>query len=610
MRRTAPLLAAAALIATGAPVLAAARTPAATQAWRPRPATYGVAKQTNVPIRMDDGVVLEADVLRPAAPNGQPAKGRFPVILTQTPYNKNVPSLNFENDYLIQRGYIQVIVDVRGTGSSGGEWTSFGPREQKDYYETAEWARHVPGSDGRLALYGISYGAIDALLTAAEDPPGLKAVFPIVPMADAYRDVTVQGGETDDSFIPLWLGLVTAGGLLPGTETPTDPQQSATALLSHALGVSQFQAVAIASSVSGQQVQGIDAEYDGSFYNVRSPINVIDRVHVPTFIVGGEYDLFQRGEPMLYNALRADHVPTRLLIGPWTHLAASSGTGLPADGVPSLSELELRWFDHYVRGVPDPTLNTDIPPVTVYRLGAGRYQRFSSYPPADTRYRTLALGGSSTPGQAGTLGSAHPAAGTGTVPPVPIAGLCSQSVAQWTAGAVPEGEPCTGNEAPNDLFGATYDLPIGRHGFRFAGTSMARLYVSTTASDAFVTVRLEDVSPSGSVASLSAGWQLLSLRAVDPARSAYANGLMIQPWHPDTRASVLPVAAGKVYQLDVEIFPTLAYLAPGHILRLAVQTADFPHSAASLPETAMTTGGVLTIYENAKYRSELVLGVE
>src|SRR5205085_3471068 len=115
-------------LVAASPVIAATsthRTP-----WKPRPATYGINKTTNVPITMDDGVVLKADVLRPAAKDGSAAPGRFPVLLTQTPYNKNSPSLNFENDYLVQRGYIQVIVDVRGTGSSGGQWASFSPREQ------------------------------------------------------------------------------------------------------------------------------------------------------------------------------------------------------------------------------------------------------------------------------------------------------------------------------------------------------------------------------------------------------------------------------------------------------------------------------------------------
>src|SRR4051812_13701244 len=213
-------LAVAVTVAT--PVLASGQ-PSQHSQWKPRPATYGIAKTTNVPIKMDDGVVLKADVLRPATKDGNPAQGPFPVLLTQTPYNKNAPQLNFENDYLIQRGYIQVIVDVRGTGASGGSWASFSEREQRDYYRTAVWAHKLKGGNGDVGLYGVSYGAIDQLLTAAQHPPGLKAEFPIVPMGDAYRDVAVSGGQTDTAFIPFWLGLVSGAGSVPPTDTASDP---------------------------------------------------------------------------------------------------------------------------------------------------------------------------------------------------------------------------------------------------------------------------------------------------------------------------------------------------------------------------------------------------
>ena len=218
LARLVPLVSALAILAVAAP---------AAHAWKPRAAEYGVAKQTNVPITMSDGVRLFADILRPAKPDGTPADGRFLVILTQTPYNKNSPQLNFENDYLVQRGYIQVIVDVRGTGASGGHWASFSEREQRDYYATAVWAHKLKGGNGDVGLYGVSYGAIDQLLTAAQHPPGLKAEFPIVPMGDAYRDVAVSGGQTNTAFIPFWLGLVSGGGGLPSTPRRVSPRGGA-----------------------------------------------------------------------------------------------------------------------------------------------------------------------------------------------------------------------------------------------------------------------------------------------------------------------------------------------------------------------------------------------
>src|SRR5260221_5836038 len=191
-------------------------------AWTARPAQYPkVAVQRDVPVKMIDGVTLYADVIRPADANGNAAPGRFPVLLTQTPYNKIVTGLNFESDYLVQRGYVQVIADVRGTGNSEGQWTSFGPREQRDGYELALWAVSLqrPWSDGRLGLHGTSYGAINQIFTAAQHPAGLRAIFPIVPAGDTYRDVAVTGGQFDGSFIPAWLGFVAGASGFPPTRT-------------------------------------------------------------------------------------------------------------------------------------------------------------------------------------------------------------------------------------------------------------------------------------------------------------------------------------------------------------------------------------------------------
>lgn len=555
-----------------------------THAWMPRPATYGIAK-SDVEIRMDDGVELTATILRPAV-GGQAAKGTFPVILTQTPYNKSVPELNMEDDYMVQRGYIQVLVDVRGTGSSEGQWTSFGPREQKDYCETAKYAVKVPGSDGKLALDGGSYGGIDQLYTAACHPKGLKAEFPVVPAGDSYRDVTITGGETDTAFIPSWMGLVTGAGLLP-TAITNDPAEGVTAVLDHVTGIVNFQGTAVASAALGRPVNGDDGAYDGAFYKQRSPLNIIDKVKVPTFIVGGEYDLFQRGEPMLYQALRRNHVPTRLLIGPWTHLGASSAASMT-------QPLELRWFDHYVRGIKDPGLKTQVPQVTYYRLGAKRWVHSSSYPLAGTRYVSKRL-----------------PAGKETAPYIPVAGVCSSSTAQWTAGAVPMGLPaCTGNHSLNDKLGVTYDFPVRHHALNFDGTSMAKLFVSTSRPDAFITARLEDVAPDGTSTPLTNGWQLLSLRKVERARSTFSRGMMIQPWHPDTRASVQKIKTGKVYRLDVEIFPTAARIPAGDSLRLSIQTSDEPHLTPSVPTALNQLGGSVTVYSSKRYPSALVTGKE
>ena len=572
--------------------------------WTARPAQYPkVAVERDVPIKMSDGVTLFANVIHPADASGVAVPGRFPVLLTQTPYNKLATGLNFEDDYLVQRGYVQVIADVRGTGSSEGAWTSFGAREQRDGYELVEWAASLKRSwsNGRVGLHGTSYGAINQILTAAQHPVGLRAAFPIVPMSDSYRDVAVTGGQFDVSFIPSWLGLVTAAGELPPTYTPTNPSEAAGVMASHAQNVTAFQANLVA-----QGMVGGDPIFDGPFYRTRSPIEVIDKVRVPMFIVGGWYDLFQRGEPLLYQHLARNGVPTRLLMGPWYHTSASLDPGLPADGVPSIDELELRWMDHYVRGVPDPTLNKDIAPVTVFRLGSDHYTRFTSWPPKDTSFAPRYLTGNGLSGGS-LIAGARGASGSDVVPWVPTAGLCSRSLAQWTAAGTMQG--CENDQRLNDLMGVHYDMPV-TSATRLAGPASLHLFLTTNGRDAPLTVRLEDVAPDGTSTQITAGWNLLSMRALTMSKTVKTGSWIVQPYHPFTKASVLPTPAGKVMELWVEINPTTALIAAGHTLRLAIQQTDTPHLAPSIPEQMSIIGNMLTILHDPAHPSAVILPLE
>ncbi|MCW2966368.1 MAG: hypothetical protein JWM71_140 [Solirubrobacteraceae bacterium] len=569
-------------------------------AWSARPADFpGVVKQQDVSITMSDGVVLHADVIHPATAAGTAAPGRFPVLLTQTPYNKIAPQLNFEDDYLVQRGYVQVIADVRGTGSSEGSWDSFGSREQRDGFELVGWARKQPWSNGRIGLHGTSYGAINQIFTSAQRPKGLKASFAIVPGADTYRDITASGGQVDTSFIPVWLGLVTALSLLPPTYAGSDPVEAAHVLSQHIGNVGSFQAPTVLSAMAGS-----DQDFDGPFYKTRSTINVVNKVRVPTFIMGGWFDLFQRGEPLLYQRLRRNHVPTRLVMGPWYHITA--GDGLPVDGVPSKDDLELRWMDHYVRGVKDPTLNTDIAPVTYFENGEGHYQRVSNYPAPDEHAIALHLAGHASPGTNGTLTTGAASGGPDTLIYNPATGPCTRSTGQWTAGAA--APPCETDDRVNDIDGLSYDLPVTKPLHLF-GPSTAQLFVSlANATDSQITARVEDVGPDGTATQLTAGWQVLSLRANDAARSVFENGLLVQPYHPFTRASVLPVGSDPM-EVDVEIFPTGSEIAAGHTLRLTLQTADAPHLTAPAPQAANSVGGVLSVLHDAAHPSALNLSV-
>src|SRR5439155_3912258 len=121
-------------------------------------------------------------------------------------------------------------------------------------------------------------------------------------------------------------------------------------------------ATSLEATISG--LLGGQATYDGPFWRMRAPGTVAARVRAPTFIVGGWYDLFQRGEPRLYRELPLAPGRKQLLMGPWYHVTGATGAGLGARGAPpKLDVLALAWFERWVRGVRNGI--TRFGPVTV-----------------------------------------------------------------------------------------------------------------------------------------------------------------------------------------------------------------------------------------------------
>ena len=556
-----------------------------------RPETNGLVQENDVPITMSDGVILSADVYRPDKP------GRYPVLVTQTPYNKE-GVLATVNEYLVRRGYAHVVVDVRGTGGSQGNWDSFGPNEQRDGPEVIRWARRQPWSDGKIGTYGPSYMAITQLTTAARRPKGLKAIFPIVPMSDSYRDITFSGGQVNVSFMPLWLGIVTGAALVPPAYAldgdPADLVRALGVLASHATNVGGFQLNAVLNATAGG-----DMAYDGEFWKTRSPIELLDRIDVPAFVVGGHHDLFQRGEPLIYERLKR-RVPSRLLMGPWTHLSGSRGNGLENNGLPSLNQIALRWFDHWLKGMK--TRIGAIPRVTQWTYGKERYETQADWPDPRLRPSRRYLG-------AGNALTAEPPK---TGEPAdsffqqPVSGVCTQSTSQWTAG-ITEAIPCTNDNRLNESTGVNYTTEPLERDLALNGPLAARLWLSTSARDAVVSVRVTDVAPDGTSQELSGGWLAASFRKLDRQKSRKVRGQLLQPWHPFTRESVLPVEPGEPMRLDVEVFPLNAVIQKGHSLRVSVNPSDFPHAVPPLPQLSSSLAGEVQVLHDPEHPSSVTL---
>ena len=255
-----------------------------------------------------------------------------------------------------------------------------------------------------------------------------------------------------------------------------------------------------------QAILGGDPAYDGPFYRERSPINVIDKVRVPTFFIGGEHDLFQRGTPMLFERLQKNGVPDPDdlgSVGPPAGLLGRRGSRAP-DTARS-AELQLRWFDRYVRGRKDAKLLSDIKPLTYFEQGPDRWVRTpASGSASDLHAVTFRLSGSARAWAAARPCSpaARPSRAAPSFRRVPVTGLCTRSANQWTAGVprlILKDLPCFKDNRLNDYGGVVFETAPLQKRLRIQGPINARLFASTITGDGMLSVAVEDVAPNGKV---------------------------------------------------------------------------------------------------------------
>ena len=166
-------------------------------------------REDNVRIPLRDGTILLADIRRPEATGG------FPALVAASPYPRQMQDLNAPAgvieagpaEFWIPRGYVQVLVNLRGTNGSEGEWTAFDQQERDDLYDIVEWVAAQPWCDGNVGMTGISYFAMTQLAAAVTNPPHLKALFPFDASIEFY-DASTHNGLFSAGFITPWLGAL------------------------------------------------------------------------------------------------------------------------------------------------------------------------------------------------------------------------------------------------------------------------------------------------------------------------------------------------------------------------------------------------------------------
>ena len=601
-------------------------------AWEPGPARYDVGKKLDMKVILRDGTKLSADVRYPVDPKtGERAGGKFPVLINQTPYGKaalsgvgfidrNGTGLAKPLTYLVERGYINILADVRGTGASGGVFNLLDPAQGKDGVDLVNWAVKLPHADRKVGLYGPSYMAINQYLTAAALPKRspVKAMLPAVSPNDPYRELLTSGGilaaETALPLLGVFIALPLANPLLD--DALTDPANAVGSLIEHIGGLPE-----LANGVALNVISGGDRAYEGNYWYARSPgrlLKHVERANIATLSVGGWFDVFQRGSLMNFAGLqnlRAGRPPYgpmapkqkvssrfQALMGPFTHVTAGEGL--------DLDTIALRWFDTWLKG-EKTGVRQDKTPLNLYDLGRERYYGAARYPLDQAKIKRMFLRdgpGAGAPSQndGGLSAGGRPGAeGSDSISFLGVTSPCTLQTTQYALGvdALVLGtlglrNPCMDDDrtlqvGPGAL---TYTTAPFKRDRTIAGPIGATIYASSTRPETLMVATIEDVYPNGRSHPFTSGGLLGSFRELDKRQTWSSGGRPTLPHHPFTRTSLKPVpTGGAVSRFDLEVFPTFGTIAKGHRLRLTLTTSDSPHLLPRPDQLTKLLGGTYKV---------------
>ena len=542
------------------------------------PPTYQTVSQ-NVMIPMDDGVQLGATITFPSLNGSTPAPGRFPVVFSMTPYGRDgVCGCTAQTTYP-SRGIVQAVVDVRGTGGSGGnlDGNYFSPREARDGYDLTEWFGTQPWSTGKVGMDGGSYLGITQYLTAEQQPPHLTAIVPDVALSDLYRDAYTYDGVPDIFFDAQYIAVQGGPGLVSGDlgepgDSGSDPDITPANMLQQLLNTADAKADQAQSRPIA--LDFLERPNDDQWYHERSPWYHVDKIQVPVLIFDGWRDgAFVRGDLEMYQALaKRRGVETRIDLNACTH----KGCGAPfdpthsANGADDIAAIEFDFLSHYLVGTPEHATS----PVTYDVQPGGPFVTSPTWPPVSSKFTRYYLHAAGTSGQpltgalsVGTLSTAPPGpVGSGSYVTDPASGL---SMALNSYGTIAASPFVPTDQRLEEEQGLTWRTAPQNSALTVAGPIDLHLAASSTATDTDWVARLSDVAPDGSETVITEGALRASHRALDPQRTTVGS-----PYHDD--ANPTPIVPGQTYAYDIAIIPTAYQLPPGHSLQLRLTTYDMP----------------------------------
>lgn len=349
-----------------------------------------------------DGVKLDADIYRPDT------EEQLPVLLMRQPYGREIAStvVYAHPRWYATQGYIVVIQDVRGRGTSEGEFDLF-THEVADGLDTINWVSQLPNSNGKVGMYGFSYQGMTQLYTAVHQPECLKAIAPAMVAYDLYTDWAYENGA-----FCLYANLAWAIQLAGETARLKGDESAYLKLYQAARNLPLSDAIPANPEIMRELAPDSfyhqwlhNSDPDAEYWKKRSPKYLMQNVDLPMLHVGGWFDPYLRGTLNLYQAMiNQSKKPQHLLVGPWAHLPWGrklSGVDYGAEAQNPIDEIQIRWFDHWLKGKDTGILAES--PISLFEMGSNQWREFDQLPNNTTTYYLASTGLASTREDSGRL---------------------------------------------------------------------------------------------------------------------------------------------------------------------------------------------------------------
>jgi putative CocE/NonD family hydrolase len=531
---------------------------------------------------MRDGVILRADVYRPAG------EGRWPAVLGRTCYGKGSWAAWLDPLRTALEGYAVVVQDLRGNFASDGEFFPFFS-DIEDGYDTVEWCAERLWSNGRVGMFGSSAAAYTQLLAALAKPPHLVAIAPFQTWSSFGRGCVFDPSGAFSMYTQEWVLLQAL--IDPGRRDSFERFQAVAEAMNDIGAVHRHRPLCehpvLPREIAAYYYEWLEHPDHDEYWQRLDVRGRWDEIEVPAFHVAGWFDRFCLPTFDNFVELRAGgRAPQKMVAGPWPH-------GIPVQttcddafygprGYVDARALVLRWYDHWLKGEDNGVL--DEPPVRVFVQGIDEWRDLEDWPPPGTESVALHLRarggltreapGEGEPPDAYVHDPADPVPSTPGRAARPRGPLDQRPIEERGDVLVYTSEPL---DAPLEVIG-----PV-----------TARLWASTSALDTDWAVKLVDVLPDGYARRVSDGY----------CRARYR----------DSQSDPSLLEPGQIYEFELRLLPTAYVFHPGHRVRVEVASSSFPGCDPNLgtggpfTEDAEGVRAEQTVYHDAGRPSQLIV---